>query len=200
MSAAKDLYTVIQGFNIPPALRQDCLVPTDFAFRNVMYDPRNQRITGFLDWDDAAILPAVLIPHCPEVLNDGPMSVVDDGSSSVLNRLIGDWSSFKDKPRGWYKDLEDSERLTEFFGQLSELEMDVNGIEGARFRLIFNEFLRLWNFPKHHSSSEDGVLSAPSLYCEDAQKIHGLVQGGFLSWCLDRRWLSDKANEIRKPV
>lgn len=205
MSAAKDLYTVIQGFNIPPALRQACLVPTDFAFRNVMYDPRNQRITGFLDWDDAAILPAVLIPHCPEDLNDGPTSVVDDGSSSVLNRLIGDWSSFEDKPRGWYKELEDSERLTEFISQLSELETDVNGTEGARFQLIFNEFLRLWNFPKHHSSSEDGVLSAPSLYCVDAQKIHRLVQGGFLSWCLERRWLSDKAKSdkakvIRKPL
>ena len=200
MSVADDLDTIIQGFDIPPALRQACLVPTDFAFRNVMYDPAKERITGFLDWDDAAILPAVLIPHCPQDLNDGPTPMADGGPSSLPEKLVGDWSSFEDKPRGWYKSLEDHERLVEFTGQLSDLETAINGNADIRFQLIFVEFLRLWDFPKYHSSSEDGILSAPSLCCVDAQKIHRLVQGGFLSWCLDRRWLSAKAREIQKPM
>ena len=202
MSVANDLGRIIKRLEIPPALREPCLVPTDFAFRNVMYDPKTQEITGFLDFDDAAILPAVLIPHYPEdLVTDENPSMMDEGGLNLMNRLIRDLSPLKDIPRGYYRELSNSrERQTRFYRQLPIMESIVNGMEEVQYQLMFSEFLRLWDFPQHHNSDEDGPLSTPSPCCVDAQKIHRLVQGSFLTWGRNRRWISDKAEELRKPA
>ena len=201
MSVANDLRRIIKRFDIPPALRQACLVPRDFAFRNVMYNPRTEKITGFLDWDEAVILPAVLIPHCPEdlVSNENP-TMMDERALTVTSKLLGDWASLKGKPRGYYKALKKDDRLTQFHFHLSELEPFAFGTKENRFQQIFVEFLRLWDFPQYHISCEDVNLEAPSPCCVDAQKIHGLVQGSYSSWGRNRRWISDKAEELQKPV
>ena len=201
MSVANDLEWIIQTFEIPPALREPCLVPTDFAFRNVMYDPKTQEITGFLDFDDAAILPAVLIPHYPEdLVTDENPSMMDEKDLTMQHKIVGNWSSLEDKPRGYYKGVEKDRRSSEFDFHLSDLEPFVIGTKDSIFQLMFSELLRLWDFPQQHNSDEDGPLSTPSPCCVDAQKIHRLVQGSFLTWGRNRRWISDKAEELRKPA
>ena len=201
MSVANDLGRIIKRLEIPPALREPCLVPTDFAFRDVMYDPKTQEITGFLDWDDAAILPAVLIPHYPEdLVTDENLSMMDEKDLTMQHKIVGNWSSLEDKPRGYYKGVEKDRRSSEFDFHLSDLEPFVIGTKDSIFQLMFSELLRLWDFPQHHNSDEDGPLSTPSPCCVDAQKIHRLVQGSFLTWGRNRRWISDKAEELRKPA
>ena len=201
MSVANDLRRIIKRFDIPPALRQACLVPRDFAFRNVMYNPRTEKITGFLDWDEAIILPAVLIPHCPEdlVSNENP-TLMDERDLTVTSKLIGDWTSLRGKPRGYYKALKKDDRRTQFDFHLSDLEPFVIGTKDSIFQLMFSELLRLWDFPQHHFSVEDKFFSTLSPCCADARRIHGLIQGSFLSWCRNRRWISGKAEELQKPV
>ncbi|KAG2009470.1 hypothetical protein CC2G_012403 [Coprinopsis cinerea AmutBmut pab1-1] len=43
-----------------PSLYQPCIVPMDFAMRNLMFHPETEEIVAYVDWDDTAILPFIL--------------------------------------------------------------------------------------------------------------------------------------------
>ncbi|KAJ3503060.1 hypothetical protein NLJ89_g8602 [Agrocybe chaxingu] len=49
-----------------PSLYAPCLVPTDYAFRNMLIDRETHKVSQFLDWDDAYVLPFFLCSYYPE--------------------------------------------------------------------------------------------------------------------------------------
>ena len=49
-----------------PQYAQPCLVNYDYAFRNILIDPKTYRIKAFIDWDDVHVMPFVIGVHFPE--------------------------------------------------------------------------------------------------------------------------------------
>ena len=45
---------------------QPCLVNYDYAFRNILIDPKTYRIKAFIDWDDVHVMPFVIGVNFPE--------------------------------------------------------------------------------------------------------------------------------------
>ena len=49
-----------------PQYAQPCLVNYDYAFRNILIDPKTYRIKAFIDWDDVHVMPFVVGVNFPE--------------------------------------------------------------------------------------------------------------------------------------
>ncbi|KAG2009479.1 hypothetical protein CC2G_012412 [Coprinopsis cinerea AmutBmut pab1-1] len=62
LRVAKDLLEYIKICPLPddPFLYQPCIVPMDFAMRNLMFHPETHEVIAYLDWDDTAVLPFIL--------------------------------------------------------------------------------------------------------------------------------------------
>ncbi|EAU86350.1 PKL/CAK/Fmp29-like protein kinase subdomain-containing protein [Coprinopsis cinerea okayama7 len=62
LETAELLLTYIEECNLPnlPELFSPCVVPMDYALRNMLFHPDSEEIVAFLDWDDVAILPFIL--------------------------------------------------------------------------------------------------------------------------------------------
>ncbi|KAG2004392.1 PKL/CAK/Fmp29-like protein kinase subdomain-containing protein [Coprinopsis cinerea AmutBmut pab1-1] len=62
LQTADHLLQYIENSQLPAdaALLQPCIVPMDYAMRNVIFNDDKTAITAFLDWDDVAILPFIL--------------------------------------------------------------------------------------------------------------------------------------------
>ena len=137
--AVTNLLHLIENMPIPPELLKPCLVWPDYAFRNIMYNKSNGKITAFLDWDDAAILPAILIPHVPEDVDKDVMPPGKrteeysnkDVQKNVEQGLLGAYPLTFDKPLEYYRCLDEESRSREFDAKSSNVVMakdDVNAM------------------------------------------------------------------------
>ncbi|KAJ3500815.1 hypothetical protein NLJ89_g9626 [Agrocybe chaxingu] len=57
---------VLPSPNDYPSVYEPCFVPTDYAFRNMIMDPKTCKITALIDWDDVYIMPFLLCSRYPE--------------------------------------------------------------------------------------------------------------------------------------
>lgn len=202
-SAAKNLMYIIKKLDIPAELESQCLVLGDFALRNVMYNESTAEITGIIDWDDAAILPAVLLKHHPaEFEVDMPNTDENDDASENLRRLLlGDWTPLTEKPGNWYTKLDEDVHGTEFTIQVSELLMADDANQDAKWQQRFVEQLRYVKaeiFSGEHLTKTTFLgLSTHCNACRDAWKVHNLLLAGFSSWVPNEKWLQKKADSIK---
>lgn len=186
--AAADLLKLIETVEIPASLHTPCLVHWDFALRNVMYDRRRRKITSILDWDDVAILPAVLLPHFPEEFQ----------SSAPHSRMAGDWSIISSQPNGRYNDHRSglTELDVEISLQYSHLASSLRDADNARYKQLFMQQLRLFDFdPAHLPVHTECKLCLDSAVCNDVTDIHRLLLLGYVQWCKEREWLNAKVRD-----
>lgn len=202
---AKQLLHVIQETDIPPLAQENdlpgysdpCLVNADFAFRNVMYDKSTREVVALLDWDDAAILPAVLINHFPQDLVS-PVQFIDEGEGTEKRGPLSCTSPFRFKPSNWYNDLDVNVKATQI--TMSEVTYchNVHMENKKHAQSLFVNMLRLWGFGgnKYHIiQSGDGATRQAEI-CFDALRIHNLLLAGYLHWCIDKDWLEEKASKL----
>lgn len=206
IAISDDVLQIIQLFEIPTALAQPCLVPMDFAFRNIMYE--EEEVTAFLDWDDIAVLPSVLIPHCPDELEParymsssyiyhGPF--LSPEPKDVLHELTEKlselrWSQCIDYSRlAWMTEnpirklraQEWQQIFFQFLG-LSARQNDNNPISGAGGK---GEDISL--------ATVTNNLAAHAQLCKDAYRINMLLQGDYMAWIKDREWITSKLTELK---
>lgn len=200
-----DLLQIIQLFEIPTALAQPCLVPMDFAFRNIMYE--EGEVSAFLDWDDVAVLPSVLIAHYPDELEPSYINVPPGRSghylSSAPNNIVNDLHVLTNKPSGsWCTSDSHGEENLLFSIEESRVE---------RWQQIFFQFLRLTarqtdNNPDSGTSRKDdddslamvtNNLAAYAQLCKDAYRIHMLLQGDYVVWIQSKDWITSKLAELK---
>lgn len=208
---AKDLKMLVDNIDIPPNLQRPCLVHADFAFRNIMFyegGTNGKAIFTIIDWDEAAVLPEVLVTHYPDELETNIHKYVMQpglAKTSPEKPLIGDWTIFA-QPRGRYRSLADRGEGLRIDGELSEFWSLLRESESARFIQIYLQLLFQWDFPDHFlrsdSGPEDGgsedeighdVLLAVLPICADARAIHKLFRNGYLSWIVRKNWIREKA-------
>ena len=49
-----------------PQYAQSCLVNYDYAFRNILIDPKTYRVKALIDWDDIHVMPFIVAVNFPE--------------------------------------------------------------------------------------------------------------------------------------
>lgn len=200
-----NLLHIIENMPIPPELSKPCLVWPDYAFRNIMYDESTGKITAFLDWDDTAILPAILIPHLPEDVDKNvmpPDKIIEEYSNKDVQKnieqsLLGAYPQTFDKPLNYYRSLDEESRLREFYAKSSHVVMAKDDVNAMHVRAWMATALAELGPPARDHFQEPGSKDAPRadrLECKDAMRVHCLLlQQGFSEWIAQSEWLRKKA-------
>ena len=201
----------IKSIPIPPELSKPCLVWSDYAFRNIMYDKPTGKITAFLDWDDAAILPAILIPHLPEDIDRNlipPGKLIEEYSNEDVQKnvergLLGAYPLTFDKPLEYYRSLDEESRAREFDAKSSNVVMAKDDIHAMHVRAWMATALAQLGPPAqdHFQEAESkDAARADRLECKDAIRVHRLLlQQGYSEWIAQSDWLKKKAMGSTPP-
>lgn len=209
--AIANLLHLIENMPIPPELLKPCLVWPDYAFRNIMYSKPNRKITAFLDWDDAAILPAILLPHLPEDVDQNvmpPGKVVEEYSNNDIKKnveqgLLGAYPLTFDKPLEYYRTLDEESRSRVFDVKSSSVVMAKDDVNTMHVRAWMATALAQLGPPAqdHFQEPESrDAARADRLECKDAIRVHRLLfQQGFSEWVAQSDWLRNKATGSTPP-
>ncbi|EJU01730.1 hypothetical protein DACRYDRAFT_116203 [Dacryopinax primogenitus] len=60
-TASKLVERLISATRVPPWLCSPCFSISDYAFRNIIYDPACKRLSGYIDWEGVSILPLFMM-------------------------------------------------------------------------------------------------------------------------------------------
>lgn len=202
---AKKLLYIIDNLPIPGSLSRPSLVHSDFAFRNVTVSRQGKKyeITGILDWDEAVVLPEILLRHDLTDFRRQSRTQAHIEPVSLLRSLIGGfWYAFEGKPNDWYRTIpsEDASFVVQnhILGIIDSLESAHSGL----FAQIFLQMLRLFGFSDHlvpvPGAGGYTTMWRDACECVDAWKVYDLLRVGYAVWFREAAWISEKADSLTK--
>ena len=165
-----------------PQYAQPCLVNYDYAFRNILIDPKTYRIKAFIDWDDVHVMPFVIGVHFPEDI----MRFLTTGLAPDAEYYReGEFNDFPPNEHGTIIGAvgPDGELTgTDQYGKSTGVDERDERIRNTTYRERYIEALQKLD-PRIAQSDMWGIRRV-------VLKAHTLLERGGALWWYKRQWLN----------
>jgi len=165
-----------------PQYAQPCLVNYDYAFRNILIDPKTYRIKAFIDWDDVHVMPFVVGVNFPEDIKQFiPFGLAPDADYY----REGEFSDFPPNEHGTIVGAVGPDgKLTgaDQYGKSTGVDERDERIRNTTYRERYIEALQKLD-PRIAHSDMWGVRRI-------FLKAHALLKRGGAIWWSKRQWLN----------